>query len=317
MWLKVADGDPTAPRLGLGCLPFSGAYGQVEPSVCVSIVHYALDQGIRLLDAADFTAEGIGHRALAAAVASRRDEAVIAAHVGWNGHDALSEDLAAQCDEVLRRVGIEHVDLVILHGSPGGVPIEDRMGALAALVGVGKALHVGVYGVTVEQLRRAHATYPVAALSVELSLLQHRQLAEGVRAARDLGIGVLACRPLGRGFLTGQILSRDALPYGDARRADRRFSYEGFKAYQTPLRRLQEIAAGLDLSTGRLALAWLLSRGEDIVPLPGSTDRVHVEMNVSALGTRLTAETIRQLDGLFPAFAAGVGAPVSGDVAAD
>jgi len=308
MWLaRVGAAGPVGSRLGLGCLPFSGAYGRVDQARCATAVHSALDLGVALLDVTDFSADGAGQRAVAAAIGSHRDEVLLSVHVGWGGRGADPGALAAECEDSLRRIGTEHLDLCYLHGGGNGVPIEERIGELASFVTVGKIRHLGVYGVTAEELSRAHAVHPVTALAAEYALWLPTAHGECLRTARRLGIGIVACRPLGRGFLTGRIRSPDQFARGDLRRRDPRFSRQRLAALQAPLRRLERIAAEMDLSTGRLALAWLLAQGEDVVPVPGSTNPVHLEMNVSALGTRLPAETVERLVGVFAQPPGGAG----------
>lgn len=273
------------PSQGLGCLPWSGHYGPVDTRELGRTLRYALDVGITFLDLADFTADGIGLRRVGRALGARRAEAVVAVHVGWGGRGSEPADLPAQYDEALSRAGLDYADLCCLHVADDDVPVEERIGALAPAVHDGRARGLGLCAADAALLVRAHKAHPITTVSTEYSLWNRRAEAGTLPAARELGITVVACQPLAGGLLTGRPTASGA----SVRPRE-----------QHALRRLQRIASDLDLSTGRLALAWLLSRGEDVVPVPGSTDSVHVEMNVSAVDTRLPSGVIALLDREFP-----------------
>jgi aryl-alcohol dehydrogenase-like predicted oxidoreductase len=290
-------------RIGLGCLPLSGAYGPADPVESVRLIRHALDSGVSLLDAADFTGRGDGQRLVGDAIASRREDVVLATHARPGEAASAPKDLLRQCDAALRRLGVDHIDLCYLHllSTDTDVPVEEWVGRLGEAVTAGKVGHLGVHGIDGDQVLRAHSTHPLSALAVDYSLWERRVEREHLPLARKLGIGVVACRPLGRGILTGRIRSPDQLDPDDLRRLDPRFSRERLLAERPALSRLEELASGMDVGAGRLALAWLLNQGEDILVIPGTRDRVHFEMNLSALEIDLPSEIAARMVDLFPA----------------
>ncbi|MFI5528219.1 aldo/keto reductase [Kitasatospora sp. NPDC051853] len=300
---RLGAAGPLTSRLGLGCLPLGGAYGPADPAGAVRLIRLAMDSGVALLDAADLTHRGEVLRLVGRAVADRRDEVTIAAHSRPARGPARAvgdpRAVAAGIEAALRRLGTDHVDLYYLHPGRSAVPIEDQIGLLAGQVTAGKVRHLGLGGGTAEQLVRAHRTHPIAALAVEYSLWRTRAEREQLPAARRLGIGVVAVRPLGRGLLTGRLADPARLAPDDLRRADLRFAPGRLAAARARLAELERTAAGLDVGAGRLALAWLLSRGEDVVPVPGTRDPVHLEMNLAAAAVRLPEGTGERLAVLF------------------
>lgn len=305
MWFaQAAARDAPLARSGLGCLPLSGGYGPVDHRMGVRLVHCALDAGIGLLDLADFTRERHGERVLGAALHRRRDRVLVSGHVGWDPRAAEPAAAARQVHRLLRRTGLGYLDVCFLHPAGGPVALEERYAALVPLVESGAVLHLGLYEPTAAQLQRAHAVHPVATLALEYSLAQRRAELDLLPAARSIGAGVAACRPLARGFLAGRIARNDRLGLVEPRLRVLGSDPAQPSDTRERLRRLEHIAAEVDLSTGRLALAWLLARGPDVVALPGSTDCVHVEMNMAAACTALGPATLSLLDELFPAAAA-------------
>ncbi|GIH63895.1 aldo/keto reductase [Microbispora siamensis] len=319
--------------LGLGCTALTGAYGPADPDEAMRVVRRALDGGVSLIDLIDADAEA--ERLVGKAVAHRRDEALIAAGPGsvrwdgsvrwasavrgagairgagavrgagsarWEARDFLSrpENLGRACDASLARLGIERIDLFVVDPDASGAPIEETMGVAGRLQDAGKIAHIGVRALDGDRLRRAHAARPVAAVAVEYSLWQRRAERELLPVARELGIGVIAGRPLGRGFLTGRITSPVHLGPGDVRCLDPRFSPENLEAELLRLRDAQRVAAEMDVGMGRLAIAWLLARGDDIVPVPSTRDLVHLEMNLTATGILLPEPVKAHLARTFP-----------------
>jgi aryl-alcohol dehydrogenase-like predicted oxidoreductase len=304
---RLGATGPVSSGIGLGCLGIAGAYGRSDPDEAIGLVRHALDSGVTLLDTADHSTHGDGRRIVGRAIAGRRDDALIAAHAwptsGVGGVGGVTDNpvnAARQCEATLQRLGTDHLDLYYLH--PGGTdaPIEDQIGALAELVESGKVRHLGLYDATSSQLRRAHATHPIAALAVEYSLWARQVEKDRLPLARELGIGTVACGPLGRGLLTGRPVSAERLDINDLRRLDPRFALARLPAYRPLVRELEKTAADLDIGVSRLALAWLLSRGEDIVPIPGTRDRIHLEMNLLSLGVGLAADVADRLTEIFP-----------------
>ncbi|HEU5354498.1 MAG TPA: aldo/keto reductase [Actinocrinis sp.] len=305
MWFaQAAARGASLARAGLGCLPLSGGYGPVDFRMGVRLVHCALDAGVGLLDLADFTREHHGERLLGAALHRRRDRAMVSGHVGWDPCAAEPAALVRDVHRLLRRTGLGYLDVCFLHPDQGSIPLEDRFAALAPLVESGVVLRLGLYEPSVPQLHRAHVVHPVAALAVEYSLAQRRAELELLPAARAIGALVAACCPLACGFLAGRLPWNDRLGLVEQRRCAPGPGAVRPADLRERLRCLEQIAAEVDLSTGRLALAWLLGRGPDVAVLPGSTDCVHVEMNLAAAHTALRPETVFLLDELFPACAA-------------
>ncbi|MGI5274471.1 aldo/keto reductase [Nonomuraea sp. CA-218870] len=307
---------PLISNLGLGSLALSGAYGRVDPAEAERLLRRALDAGVNLLDTADFYATGEVERLIGRAIAGRSGDVVVATRGGVRMHgpeavdfDSRPEHLEQACDASLKRLGTDHVGIYYLHGQDPRLPIEDSMACLARLVRLGKIRYIGLTNGTPEQLRRAHAVHPVTALAIEYSLWGTCVDGTLLATVRELGVSVVAARPLGRGFLTGRIHSHDQLEPGDWRRADPRFLPGRLRAHASPLRRLESVAARLDLGAGRLALAWLLSREEHIVPVPSTRDPLHLEMNLAASAVELPPEAGEMLAGLsphdFPADTAG------------
>jgi aryl-alcohol dehydrogenase-like predicted oxidoreductase len=274
--------------IGLGTRAFTGIYGKVTKHECLRVIRLALDMGITLFDTADHYALGEIERWLGEALSGRRDEALIATCGGIRGAarepaviDGSPDYLAAACEASLRRLGTDHVDLFYLAHVDPYVSVEDSVGKLGELVAAGKIRYLGLYAPAPDQLRRAHETHPISVLATEYSLLQRSAEAGSLALAAELGIGVVACRPLASGLLTGN--SR-AL----ASRRD-----------QAALQAAQAEAAGLDLGLARLALAWLLARRDDVVPVPSTRNPAHIEMNASVPSIKLSTDTYSRLGRAF------------------
>jgi aryl-alcohol dehydrogenase-like predicted oxidoreductase len=305
---KLGDTGLASSAIGLGTLAFTGRFGSVDDAASIDTIRFALDIGINLIDAATgYDAERV-EQLVGRAIVGRRDEAVIAAGGGIRldagGRrtrlDTAPEYLRQSCEASLGRLGVDHIDIYYLAGVDPRIPVEDSMGELAGLVAAGKVRHVGMSGVSADQLRRAHAVHPVAALAAEYSLWERRVEAECLPAARERGVAIFACRPLGRGFLTGRIRSADQLSADDLRHDDPRFWPGSLPSNLDLLRAAEEMATHRDLGLPRLALAWLLCRGDDITPVPSTRDRLHLEMNAAAAGVRLTPDECEHLAALFP-----------------
>jgi aryl-alcohol dehydrogenase-like predicted oxidoreductase len=309
MNIGKSEGHPPAlPAIGLGCRAFSGGYGPVDKDETVRTIQHALNIGITLFDVADFYGSGEAERTLGRAIAGWRDEAVIATRGGlsfddWGrptGIDGSPGALARACDASLRRLSVDRIDLYYLARVDPYVPVEESVGRLGELVDAGKIGGIGLAKATAEQLHRAHAAHPIAALAHEYSLLERGIEAEQLPAARALGVTVVACRPLGRGLLTGRISTVDHLAADDLRRGDQRFWRENAARRKEMLVAAERMAAEKDVSLGRLALAWLLAQ-PGVVPVPSTRNRLHLEMNAAAIGVRLTSEELDRLGGIFPA----------------
>jgi aryl-alcohol dehydrogenase-like predicted oxidoreductase len=298
---RIGGSGLVSSAVGLGSLAFAGCYGRVDEVECVRTVQHALDLGVTMLDTADSFSGGEVERLVGRAVAGRRDEALIATWSATRGRDDSGpEALRMACDASLRRLGVDHIDLYYLVPANQPGPIEASVSQLAELVTAGKIRYVGLSGASAEELRRAHAVHPITALAVEYSLWERQAEAGPLLAAHELGIGIVACRPLGRGFLAGRIVSPDQLDAADDRRNDSRFWRENLRRNRRLLQDAEQVATQKHLGLSRLALAWLLSRADDIVPIPSTRNRLHIEMNAGAVGLRLSQEECDALAALFP-----------------
>lgn len=290
------DGPAVGP-LGFGAMSFAGYYGGAGLDAGVRTIRRALDLGITLIDTAEAYGRGSNEELVGRAIAGRRDEAVLATKSSGGGPDYLRQAIEAS----LRRLRVDHVDVYYLHRVDPGVPIEESVGAMADLVAAGKVRHIGLSEAGPGTIRRAHAVHPIAALQSEYSLLYRDPEAEVLPVLRELGLSYVAYSPLSRGLLTGRIGRTDDLAPEDWRRQVPRFQGANLERNLDVVRRLGEMAAarGLDLAT--LALAWLLARGDDVVPLVGSSRSDHVERNLDALSVRLTPGDLAAIDEVAPA----------------
>lgn len=295
--------------LGLGCRGFAGSYGSADRTESAQVIRLALDLGVNLLALTDFYGGGTVEQLVGKAIAGRRNEALIATQGGlqyadYGKHariDGSPEYLKRACDASLGRLGVDCIDLYTLTQADTRVPIEESVGALGDLAQAGKVRYIGLRGVSGSILRRAHAEYPVSAVEGEYSLWEREVEEDLLPTARELAIPFVACSPLGRGFLTGRFRTRRDLAAGDARLADPRFKPGSLASNLKLLNSAEKMAAERDLSMGRLSLAWLLAQGSDIIPVPSTRQRVHMEMNASATRIRLTPGECDRLSALFPA----------------
>jgi aryl-alcohol dehydrogenase-like predicted oxidoreductase len=295
--------------MGLGCMGMSEFYGTANEDEAVATIHRALDLGVTFLDTADMYGPFTNERLVGRAVAGRRDEVVIATKFGnergedgsFLGINGRPEYVRRACDASLERLGVETIDLYYQHRVDKTVPIEETVGAMAELVGQGKVRHLGLSEASPETIRRAHAVHPISALQTEYSLWTRDPEQEVLPTVRELGIGFVAYSPLGRGFLSGRITSTDDLPENDFRRRNPRFQRGNLDQNLQLVERVREIAEEKGATPGQLALAWLLHRGEDIVPIPGTKRRKYLEENIAAAEIELTDDDLGRLDEAAPA----------------
>jgi aryl-alcohol dehydrogenase-like predicted oxidoreductase len=294
--------------LGLGCMGMSEFYGTADEAESIATIHRALDVGMNFLDTADVYGRGQNEELLGRALRGRRDQAVLATKFGnvresdgrWLGVSGRPEYVAACCEASLRRLGVAHMDLYYQHRVDPEVPIEDTVGAMARLVDQGKVRYLGLSEAGVPTLRRAAAVHPIAALQTEYSLWTRDPEAEILPACRELGIGFVAYSPLGRGFLTGRFRSQDDLDTGDFRRNNPRFQGDNFARNLAMVERIAQIAAEKRCTPAQLALAWLLARGDEIVPIVGTKRRRYLDENNGALDVTLTPADMARLDQAAP-----------------
>ncbi|WP_390677866.1 aldo/keto reductase [Aquisphaera giovannonii] len=305
--------------LGLGCMGMSDAYGPADEAESIATIHRALDLGVNLLDTSDAYGPFTNEELIGRAIRGRRDEVTVATKFGFVGGtdgkgggriDGSPAHVREACDGSLRRLGVDHIDLYYQHRVDPDVPIEETVGAMAALVRQGKVRYLGLSEASPQTIRRAHAVHPISALETEYSLWSRDPEDELLPTLRELGIGFVAYSPLGRGFLTGQLRRFEDLPADDWRRHRPRFQGENFDRNLKLVDRVKEIAATKGATPAQLALAWLLAQ-EGVVPIPGTKRRKNLEENVAALGITLTSEDLKRIDEAAPKGAA------SGDRYAD
>ena len=304
----------TVSAQGLGCMGMSQAYGPSDDTSSIATLHRALELGVTFLDTANvYGATGIygfgaNEKLLGYALRGRRDEVTLATKCGIQGITpgarsrfqlgADPEYVRSACDASLRRLGTDHIDLYYLHRVDPRTPIEETVGAMAELVTAGKVRYLGLSEVDAGQLERAYAVHPISALQSEYSLWT-RGIEESVLpAARRLGVGLVPFSPLGRGFLTGAVTSTDRFSADDFRRTNPRFTADAIDANQRLVEVVRSIATAQGVLPGQVALAWVHSRGEDVVPIPGTKRVSYLEQNAEAADLRLDEDDLGQLDAL-------------------
>ena len=309
---RLGTGGLTVSSEGLGCMGMSEFYGAGDEAESIATIHEALDLGVTLLDTADMYGPFLNEQLVGRAIVGRRDEVVLATKFGIVRSDdptqrSIRGDAAyvrSACDASLGRLGVDHIDLYYQHRSDAGVPVEETVGAMAELVEAGKVRYLGLSESSPDTLRRAQAVHPIAALQSEWSLWSRDIEAEVVGTARSLGIGIVAYSPLGRGFLTGQLTSIDDFGEGDFRGNHPRFQGDNFARNLDLVARVGELAGDLGVTTGQVALAWVLAQGDDVVPIPGTKRRTYLRENVAAAELELSTEHLASLEAVFPVGAA-------------
>jgi aryl-alcohol dehydrogenase-like predicted oxidoreductase len=301
--------DLEVSALGLGCMGMSEFYGRADESNAIETIQRALSLGITFFDTADMYGPFTNEQLVGRALAGHRDEVTIATKFGnvrgANGErQGIRGDAAyvrEACDASLERLGVDHIDLYYQHRVDTQTPIEETVGAMKELVEAGKIRHIGLSEASAETIRRAHAVHPVTALQSEWSLWTRDPENEVLPTVRELGIGFVAYSPLGRGFLSGRIRSTEDLAEDDFRKFHPRFQGENFQRNLDLVAQVDELAAEKGVTPGQLALAWVLARGDDVVPIPGTTRAAHLEENVGALDVELTQDDLDRLERAFPA----------------
>ncbi len=302
-------------QLGLGCMSMTDYYGTPDDAESLATLEAAFAAGINFLDTADQYGDGKNEELLARFIPGKRDRLVLATKFGFTkdpasptgrGLDASPAHVQAACEASLRRLQVEVIDLYYLHRVDLKVPIEDTVGAMSKLVAQGKVRHLGLSEVSPATLKRAHAVHPIAAVQSEYSLWSRDPEGAGgvLETCRALGVGFVAFSPLGRGFLTGQVTRADQFEPVDQRLLHPRFQGENLERNLALVKRVKAKAEEKGCSPAQLALAWVLARGDDVVPIPGTKRRKHLEDNLGAVAVRLNDEDLEQLDEIFPADAA-------------
>jgi len=305
---KLGRQGLTVSAQGLGCMGMSWAYGPRDDAESIATIHEAIELGVTFFDTAEVYGPFENERLLSRALAGRRDRVVIATKFGFDispegqiaGANSRPEHVRETVEGSLRRLGTDVIDLLYQHRVDPAVRIEDTVGAMAELVTAGKVRFLGLSEASPATLRRAVKVYPISVLQTEYSLWERGVEAEILPTCRELGIGFVAYSPLGRGFLTGKAQRIEEMSEDDFRRSQPRFTGSNFDHNMALVAIVREVAARRGATPGQVALAWLLGRGSDIVPIPGTKRRGYLRENVAACAVRLAPEDVAELDARIP-----------------
>jgi aryl-alcohol dehydrogenase-like predicted oxidoreductase len=304
---KLGNSGLEVSAIGLGCMGMSFAYGTPEDRderESIATIHRAMELGVTFFDSAEAYGPYTNEELLARAFQGKRDHVIIATKFGFKfdekgaiaGVDSRPEHIREAVEGSLRRLQTDYVDLLYQHRVDPTVPVEDVVGVMAGLVREGKVRFLGLSEAGEQTIRRAHAVHPIAVLQSEYSLWERNLEPQIIPLLRELGIGLVPFAPLGRGFLTGSVKRAEEYPEGDYRRGDPRYQGDNFEANMRAASAVREVGARKGVTAGQVALAWLLQKGQDVVPIPGSKRRRHLDENAGAAAVSLSAEEVEALD---------------------
>src|SRR5438445_8504160 len=314
---KLGKDGPEVSAIGLGCMSLSGTYGPSDDNAAIGFLHQAIDAGVDFLDSSDAYGLGQNEELLGRALKGRRDRVVLATKFGQDrrsgGVNGRPEYVQQACEDSLKRLGVDVIDLYYQHRVDPGVPVEDTVGAMSRLVEQGKVRHLGLCEAHPERIRRAHAVHPIAAVQSEYSLLYRQEAEETRKTTRDLGMSFVAYAPLGRSLLAGVVPDFANLSEGDTRGRHPRFMGDNFAKNRALVERLEAIAEDKGCTPAQLALAWLLAQGPDVIPIPGTKQIRRLEENLGAVRVRLSSAEVERISAAIPiGAAAGLRYPEGG-----